>query len=72
VDFDAGSLFTSLIVSSVGFVLFHYGRKQQRFPHLITGLVLMIYPYFVGGVFWMLAVAVVLLTLLWLAVRAGH
>jgi hypothetical protein len=71
-NLDAGSLFTSLIVSGIGFVLFTYGRKQQRMPHLVSGLVLMIFPYFVGGVFWMIAITAALLILLRLAVRAGH
>jgi hypothetical protein len=70
-NFDFASLFTSLFVSGVGFVLFQYGRKQQRSPHLIAGVVLMVYPYFVGGAMWMFAIAAAILALLWFGVRAG-
>jgi hypothetical protein len=59
-------------VSSVGFVLFTYGRKQDRFPHLAAGLVLMIYPYFVGNAVPMLLVGAAIVGGLWLAVRSGY
>jgi hypothetical protein len=39
-------LFLSLIPSAVGFVLFVYGKKQQRRAHFGAGLALMTYPYF--------------------------
>jgi hypothetical protein len=70
-DFDANTLLAGLLVSSIGFVLLVYGRKMGRFPHLCAGLVLLIYPYFVPGAALTLAIAVLLLGLLWLAVRGG-
>ena len=70
-DLDANSLLTSLFVSSVGFVLLTYGRKMGRPPHLLVGLVLLVYPYFVGGPLTMLAIAAALIGGLWLAVRLG-
>lgn len=60
-----------MCVSGVGFVLFSYGKKQRRFPHSATGIVLMIYPYFVSGVGWMLAIGALLLAVLFAAVRLG-
>jgi len=59
-------------VSGVGFVLFTYGKKQDRFPHLGAGLVLMIYPYFVGSAVPMLLVGAAIVGGLWLAVRSGY
>jgi hypothetical protein len=59
-------------VSGVGFVLFTYGKKQDRFPHLAAGLVLMIYPYFVGSAVPMLLVGAAIVGALWLAVRSGY
>jgi hypothetical protein len=56
----------------VGFVLFTYGKKQDRFPHLAAGLVLMIYPYFVGSAVPMLLVGAAIVGALWLAVRSGY
>ncbi len=44
-----GELFLQLLVGSVGFGLFVYGKKSERLPHLIAGLLLMVYPYFVSG-----------------------
>jgi hypothetical protein len=66
------TLITGFIVSSVGFVLFKYGRKMERAPHIITGLVLIVFPYFVP--YWIAAVgiAALLCVLLYLATRAGY
>jgi hypothetical protein len=63
---DTSWLFLSLLPSGVGFVLFVYGKKQQRWAHAIAGLALMVYPYFattltslaigaaiIGGAFYM-------------------
>jgi hypothetical protein len=72
VHFDASSIIAGLVVSSVGFVLFKYGRKQQRPPQMLGGLLLMVFPYFIPSVVWMLAVGAVICILLWLAVRAGY
>jgi len=70
-DLDLASLFTGFLVSGVGFVLFRWGRKMGRPPQLITGLLLMVYPYFVGGVWAILGVGVLLGALLWALVRLG-
>jgi hypothetical protein len=70
-NIDVNSLIASFIVSSVGFVLFMYGKKMSRAPHLGIGLVLLIYPYFISSVLPMLAIAIVLLALLWFAVNRG-
>ena len=70
-SFDTGSLLTSLLVSSVGFVLLTYGRRMGRAPHLLAGLVLLVYPYFVPGVLIMVVIGAVIIGGLWLAVRLG-
>jgi hypothetical protein len=72
VNFDLSSLVCGLIVSSVGFVLFQYGRKMSRAPHVAAGLALLVFPYFVPGVLLMFGIAAVLCGLLLLAVRAGY
>jgi len=71
-DFDANAFLAGLLVSSVGFVLLSYGRKMRRPPHVVSGLVLLVYPYFISNVLLIFAIAVLLCALLWLAVRAGH
>jgi hypothetical protein len=70
-SFDANSLLVSLLFSSFGFVFFAYGKKQSRLPHMIAGVALMIYPYFVSNLIAMSAIGVALIGLLWLAVRLG-
>lgn len=68
---DGGSLFASFLVSSVGFVLFEYGRRMKRPPQVGIGLVLLIFPYFVASVWAMLGIAVLLILALWVALARG-
>jgi hypothetical protein len=70
-DTETSSLVASLIVSSIGFVVFGYGKRQQRVPQIVVGLVLMGFPYLVPGVVLMASIAAVLLAGLWFAVRFG-
>jgi hypothetical protein len=71
VTFDANSLLLSQLFSSIGFVLFAYGKKQSRLPQMVAGVTLMVYPYFVSNLIAMSAVGVLVIALLWLAVRLG-
>jgi hypothetical protein len=68
---DPGSLIASLLVSSVGFVLFEYGRRMRRVPQIGVGIVLLVYPYFVQSIWVMLGIAVALLVALWLCLLRG-
>ncbi len=68
---DPTWLFLSLIPGGIGFVLFVYGKKQGRMPHLVAGLVFMVYPYFATTTMSLLGVGAALGGALWLAVRAG-
>jgi hypothetical protein len=68
---DPGYLLASLVVSGVGFVLFSYGRSQKRVAFAVTGLVMLVYPYFVTNIVWMLALVPIFLLLLWFATRMG-
>jgi hypothetical protein len=70
-SFDAGWIMWELVLGGVGFVLFTYGRKQQRIPQLVAGLLFMVYPMFVSGVVGLLLVGCLLGGGLWLAVRLG-
>jgi hypothetical protein len=53
-------LLWGLLFSSIGFGLFLYGRKQRAVVPLVCGLVLVVYPYFVGNVFVLVGVGIVL------------
>jgi 4-hydroxybenzoate polyprenyltransferase len=71
VSFDPTWLFLSLIPGGVGFVLFVYGKKQERWPHLVAGLAFMVYPYFATSIASLTIAGAAIGVALWLAVRAG-
>jgi hypothetical protein len=70
-DLDGNSLLASLLIGLVGTAIFMYGKKQSRFPQMLVGGVLVVYPYFVSNVAVMAAIAVGLVAALWGAVRVG-
>ena len=70
-SFDPLWLLLSLIPSGVGFVLFVYGRKQERPPQLVAGLVLMVYPYFATSVASLIGVGAAVVVALWYVLRLG-
>lgn len=71
-NFDPTWIFLSLIPGGIGFVLFIYGKKQQRWPQLIAGLLLMGYPYFATTVVSLIVVGIAICTALWFVVRLGY
>jgi hypothetical protein len=71
VSLDPTWLFLSLFPSGLGFVLFVYGRKQQRWPLVAFGIALMTYPYFAQSIAMLLGVGAALTVALWLAIRGG-
>ena len=56
-------LLWSVLFSSIGLGFFVYGKKQSRLVPLISGLALMIYPYFVSTVPLILGVGIILIVL---------
>jgi hypothetical protein len=72
VDFSAGSIVAGFAVSGVGFVLFKYGRKMSRAPHVVAGIVLMVFPYFVPNPYFMFGIGGGLCALLYGATRLGY
>jgi hypothetical protein len=69
---DPGLLFLSLITSGIGFVLFVYGKKQERWPQLAGGIALMVYPYFVSTLALSLLIGAAIVAAVWIAVRQGY
>jgi hypothetical protein len=53
---DLSKLIISMIASAVGMGYFVYGRKQQKFMPMFSGIVLGIYPYFVHSLLAMILV----------------
>ena len=70
-NLDLTWVFLSLVPSGIGFVLFVYGKKQSRMPHLAAGLAMMVYPYFASSVISLVAVGALICSGLWYAVRLG-
>lgn len=70
-NFDPTLLILSIFPSSVGFVLFMYGKKEQRWPQLAAGILMMVYPYFTNTVTSMLVTGTVITAALWYVVRLG-
>ena len=68
---DPTWLFLSLVPSGIGFVLFVYGKKRERWPQLVGGLLLMVYPYFASTLTSLIGVGVLLGIGVWAAVRGG-
>ncbi|HXN33921.1 MAG TPA: hypothetical protein VN894_18755 [Polyangiaceae bacterium] len=68
---DGNALLLSLAIGCVGLACFVYGRRQGRFPQMLAGAALSIYPYFVANPLAMAAIAVGVGVLLWVAVRLG-
>jgi hypothetical protein len=69
--FDPTWLFLSLFPSGLGFVLFVYGKKQARWPQLVGGLALMVYPFFTDTIGGLAIVGLALGAAIWIAVRSG-
>ena len=70
-NLDPTWLFLSLLPSGVGFVLFVYGKKRERWPQLVVGLLFMVYPYFATTVTTLVGIGLVLGGSLWYALRLG-
>ena len=68
---DPTWLFLSLIPGGIGFVLFAYGKKQERWAHLSAGVLFMVYPYFTPTATGLVGVGVLIGAGLWVAIRAG-
>ena len=68
---DGNAMLLSLAIGCIGLACFVYGRKQGRFPQMLAGAVLSIYPYFVPNLIAMAAIAIAVILGLWVAVRLG-
>lgn len=71
-DFSPASLIVGFLVSSIGFVSFSYGRKMDRGPQQLVGLLLMIFPWFVTNPIAVGVIGAVLCGALWGAVKLGY
>ncbi len=58
---STGTLIAGLAISTLGFSLFIYGKRQHRIPQLVVGVLLMACPIIVADPVWLSCVAVALL-----------
>ena len=70
-DLDPGAIMASLIVGLFGSALFIYGKKQSRLPHMVAGVVLCVFPFFVTNPLFVGLIAVAVIALCAGAVRLG-
>ena len=59
-DTETLNLFLIVLFSAVGFGYFIYGKRQQEWIPLFSGLLLMVYPYFVSSALAMVTVGLLL------------
>ncbi len=52
-----------MIFGSIGFGFFLYGRKQHAPVPLVTGIVLIIFPYFIANIYALVVVGCALIAL---------
>jgi hypothetical protein len=71
VKLDANAILLSMLIGTVGFGFFLYGKKQRRIPQIVGGIAMMVYPYFIPDLILMGGIALVVLAGMWLAVRMG-
>ncbi|WP_038247090.1 hypothetical protein [Ghiorsea bivora] len=60
---NTSMLMWGLVFGSIGFGFFSYGRKQKAIVPLLTGMTLMVLPYFVANLYLLLGLGVVLLAI---------
>lgn len=70
--FDAGALFLSLVAGGIGVALLTYGKRAQRIPQIVAGLLLIVYPYFTPTTAQTLVVGAAIGGGLWLALLWGY
>ena len=71
-DITPGSLLANLALSAVGFGLFGYGKKAERWPHMAAGVLLIVYPYVVSSTAQLVTGGVVIVGGLVAAVVLGY
>ena len=63
---------TSLMISTLGFGLWRYGRKVERAPQKLGGLLLMVFPYFVPGIWIPLGLCLAICGAMYWATKNGY
>jgi hypothetical protein len=59
-NLSTSAIVLGVFIGLIGLALLNYGRKEIRVPHIVVGLILLVYPYFVGNWIATLAIAAAL------------
>jgi hypothetical protein len=57
------ALFLGLVFSSIGLGFFIYGKRQSALVPMLCGAALMVFPYFVSGLVFLLLIGLVLVAI---------
>lgn len=60
---SAATLFWGMLFSTIGVGFYVYGKRQAKFSALVCGTALVIYPWFVSSVLWLIVIGVVLMAI---------
>jgi hypothetical protein len=60
---DSSTLLWGLLYGSIGMGYFVYGKRQQRVAALLSGIGLIVFPYFVSNVWLSMVIGVSLMAL---------
>ena len=60
---DSATLLWGILYGSIGMGYFMYGKKQHRGVALLSGIVLMAFPYFVSNVYRSIVIGIALMAL---------
>lgn len=60
---DISTLMCGVIFGSIGFGFFLYGRKQKAMVPLLSGMALMLLPFFIPNVYLLVSVSIILMVL---------
>ena len=60
---STSTLVWGVIFGTIGLAFFVYGKKQKAFIPLLSGIGLMIFPYFISNVYILLLLGIVLVAL---------
>jgi hypothetical protein len=71
-NLSLGDIAVGIVISMIGLPLLLYGKKEARTPHMVAGLILMVFPYFVGAWWLAIIIAVVILVGLKVMSRLGY
>ena len=72
VNLDLNTILVGGFIGLIGLAILGYGRKEVRIPHMVVGVILLVYPYFVPNWIVTLVIAAALVGGLAFVSRLGY